>query len=60
VTVTCDAGNAGTFAFHCHHFHRMAAGIIDLIPYDGISERGRGENVPRLPAMRARGISWRR
>ena len=33
VTVTFDADNPGTWAFHCHHVYHMNAGMMGTISY---------------------------
>ena len=33
VTIAFDAGNAGTWAFHCHHLYHMAAGVMTTLEY---------------------------
>lgn len=33
VTITFDAGNPGTWAFHCHHAYHMNAGMMGTIAY---------------------------
>jgi FtsP/CotA-like multicopper oxidase with cupredoxin domain len=33
VTVTFDADNPGTWAFHCHHLYHMNAGMMGAIAY---------------------------
>ena len=33
VTVTFDADNPGTWAFHCHHAYHMNAGMMGTITY---------------------------
>lgn len=34
VTIAFDAGNAGIWAFHCHHLYHMAAGMMTTVTYD--------------------------
>ena len=33
VTVTFDADNPGTWAFHCHHVYHMTSGMMGKIAY---------------------------
>lgn len=33
VTIAFDAGNPGTWAFHCHHLYHMAAGMFTTVVY---------------------------
>jgi FtsP/CotA-like multicopper oxidase with cupredoxin domain len=33
VTITFDADNPGTWAFHCHHAYHMNAGMMGAIAY---------------------------
>ena len=33
VTITFDADNPGTWAFHCHHIYHMNAGMMGTISY---------------------------
>ncbi len=33
VTIAFDAGNAGTWAFHCHHLYHMATGMMTTVEY---------------------------
>ena len=33
VTITFDADNPGTWAFHCHHAYHMNAGMMGTIAY---------------------------
>ena len=33
VTVAFDAGNPGTWAFHCHHLYHMATGVMTTVEY---------------------------
>jgi len=33
VTIMFDAGNPGTWAFHCHHLYHMAAGMMTQLSY---------------------------
>ena len=33
VTIAFDAGNPGTWAFHCHHLYHMATGIMTTLAY---------------------------
>jgi FtsP/CotA-like multicopper oxidase with cupredoxin domain len=35
VTVAFDAGNPGTWAFHCHHLYHMATGMMTVVEYVG-------------------------
>lgn len=35
VTVAFDAGNPGTWAFHCHHLYHMATGMMAMLDYNG-------------------------
>jgi FtsP/CotA-like multicopper oxidase with cupredoxin domain len=35
VTVAFDAGNPGTWAFHCHHLYHMASGMMTVVQYNG-------------------------
>ncbi len=37
VTVAFDADNPGTWAFHCHHMYHMAAGMMTVVAYDGLT-----------------------
>jgi FtsP/CotA-like multicopper oxidase with cupredoxin domain len=33
VTIAFDAGNPGTWAFHCHHLYHMATGMMTVVDY---------------------------
>jgi FtsP/CotA-like multicopper oxidase with cupredoxin domain len=37
VSIVFDADNAGLWAFHCHHLYHMAAGMMAVLRYDGVS-----------------------
>lgn len=35
VSIVFDAGNPGTWAFHCHHIYHMNAGMMGTVAYTG-------------------------